>query len=53
MATVFDAPVSADSASELDDANRQAANALGADDFITKPVDFKVLRERMLQLYNV
>ena len=36
-----------------DDANRQAANALGADDFITKPVDFKVLRERMQQLYNV
>lgn len=36
-----------------DDANRQAAHALGADDFITKPVDFKVLRDRMQHLYNV
>ena len=36
-----------------DDANRQAANALGADDFITKPVDFKLLRERLHQYYNV
>lgn len=30
-----------------DDANRQVALSLGADDFITKPVDFKHLRERM------
>ena len=36
-----------------DDANRQAANALGADDFITKPVDFKLLRERLQHYYNV
>jgi len=33
-----------------DDANRQAAQSLGADDFITKPVDFKQLRERMQSL---
>jgi CheY-like chemotaxis protein len=36
-----------------DDANRQAASALGADDFITKPVDFKLLRDRLLHFYNV
>lgn len=30
-----------------DEANHQAAIGYGADDFITKPVDFKVLKERM------
>jgi len=30
-----------------DEANHQAALSFGADDFITKPVDFKILKGRM------
>ena len=30
-----------------DEANHQAALGYGADDFVTKPVDFKVLKQRM------
>lgn len=33
-----------------DEANHQAALNYGADDFITKPVDFKLLKERMEML---
>jgi CheY-like chemotaxis protein len=33
-----------------DEANHMAALGYGADDFITKPVDFAVLKERMLIL---
>jgi len=33
-----------------DEANHQAAMNYGADDFITKPVDFRLLKERMAML---
>jgi CheY-like chemotaxis protein len=36
-----------------DEANHQAALNFGADDFITKPVDFKLLKERMEMLGSV
>jgi FixJ family two-component response regulator len=32
-----------------DDENFNTAKRLGADDFLTKPVDFKVLKEKLLQ----
>ncbi|CAM3303393.1 response regulator [Aequorivita lipolytica] len=32
-----------------DDENFNTAKSLGADDFLTKPVDFKVLKEKLLQ----
>jgi two-component system chemotaxis response regulator CheY len=32
-----------------DDENFNTAKNLGADDFLTKPVDFKVLKEKLLQ----
>jgi CheY-like chemotaxis protein len=31
-----------------DDENYNTAKSLGADDFLTKPVDFKVLKEKLL-----
>jgi len=30
-----------------DEENRRIANELGADDFLTKPVDFKLLKEKL------
>jgi CheY-like chemotaxis protein len=30
-----------------DEQNKQAAESLGADDFLTKPVDFKILKEKL------
>ena len=32
-----------------DDENFNTAKALGADDFLTKPVDFKLLKEKLIQ----
>jgi CheY-like chemotaxis protein len=32
-----------------DDDNFNTAKALGADDFLTKPVDFKLLKEKLIQ----
>ncbi|MDX1332600.1 MAG: response regulator [Robiginitalea sp.] len=33
-----------------DDQNRNAANRLGADDFLTKPLDFNLLKEKLTTL---
>lgn len=33
-----------------DEQNRNAANRLGADDFLTKPLDFKLLKEKLTTL---
>ena len=33
-----------------DDQNRNAANRLGANDFLTKPLDFNVLKEKLTSL---
>ena len=33
-----------------DDQNRNAANRLGANDFLTKPLDFKLLKEKLTSL---
>ncbi len=33
-----------------DEQNRNAANRLGANDFLTKPLDFKVLKEKIITL---
>ena len=33
-----------------DDQNRNAANQLGADDFLTKPLDFNVLKQKLTTL---
>lgn len=34
-----------------DDENYQQARQLGADDFLTKPVDFKILKEKLKALF--
>ncbi|MFZ9004312.1 MAG: response regulator [Robiginitalea sp.] len=33
-----------------DEQNRNAANRLGADDFLTKPLDFQLLKEKLITL---